>query len=233
MRVEVSFVTLWVGFQLFSACGADGVISETNMQPQIIISESSPCDPGECNYVDESIPICTKDGEKCSFPEQCCSQECHNEVCGACLQDGEECSSPKQCCSGECNGETCGVTPCLEDGEKCSSPKQCCNGECNQEVCGVPACLEDGELCSSPEQCCSGECNYQCGPPQMQCVGNAMGCRKLDKPACKYQKGCRWSICRGCIGNPAPCESFTDQVSCRRQLGCSWEEKPPPENPGV
>ena len=67
----------------------------------------------------------------------------------------------------------------------------------------------------------STECTDVAGCRLSRCTGNS-SCDFLSRESCSSVRGCYYSDSRGCQGEPATCETFTDGTICRLAR-CNWD----------
>ena len=91
-----------------AACGSDGDCNTTEVCRDSVCVSIRP-DGGvasDADFPDQSV-ACTNDGIYCSFPSECCTGQCTNNVCGAqpggntpaCKNQFDTCLTPNDCCS--------------------------------------------------------------------------------------------------------------------------------------
>lgn len=116
---------------------------------------------------------CSLGGSGCSWDSDCCSNNCHENVCQAgfsCTAGDGACSWDSDCCSKNCTNSVCGHDGggCTTNGA-CSWDSDCCSGNCTNGTCGV-SCYLDGQSCTYDSECCNSSCNSG---------------RCQDKPSCR------------------------------------------------
>lgn len=89
--------------------GISSLTYQNGSQDVLNATRSSPFDVGGLEY-GAPPPVCTANGNFCSFNTDCCSSFCVSNSCSAipaCTANGNACSTDANCCSANCCSGTC------------------------------------------------------------------------------------------------------------------------------
>lgn len=165
-----------------------------------------------------------QDGRSCGGPEECCSGQCRDGLCGGtpCVEAGQPCQYAADCCTGTCDASgVCSDMVCLPAGAECLDPAECCSQACvpdpdmGRAVCGQPTCVPELGLCS-PEHnlnglpCCGlADCVFVTGEGEV-CIS---GCRPIGSQ-CDGDGDCCDGPCNmGICDPPATCGEWEESCT--------------------
>lgn len=191
------------------------------------------CCSGSCD-----VTCLEPEGQQCSGPSDCSSQNCVEEQCRCESNSGQmrtACGVSADCCNGlECahaldDAGTVQTGACCDPTvTNCESDSDCCGTICVNKHCGC--LLPNDPGCQSDHDCCGGSCIQSTG----FLVGDSF-CRNGSDAGCDSDfacigLSCANGKCASCSATSGPCATSSD--CCGDRVCADFSVPPSPYNPG-